>query len=235
MVERQPVSWRRLATRHLLWLPLIPLAFALVFGTVGAFTLQSERALARDGVDAVAIVTSRDIRTRTDRDGNRTTTYLVGYRFRPTSDQVVQGQSSVSRAYYNGVTVGAEVPIRFLPENPGTAALEPGSMVLPLIFLAIAGVTMAGALGMGGYMLRNKLSILRAARHGEVREAEVIAHHVTNTQINGRTQYRFDWIDAARQPGQSGMMDYADLPAPGTVVRVYIDPRTGRGWSEFDF
>lgn len=235
MIERQPVSWRRLFTRHLLWVPLIPLAFALVFGVVGAFSLQAERALARDGVDAVAVVTSRDIRTRTDRDGNRTTTYLVGYRFRPTSDQVVQGQSSVSRAYYNGVTVGAEVPVRFLPDNPGTSALEPGGIVLPLIFLAIAGVTMALAMGIGGYMLRNKLSILRAARHGEVREAEVVAHQVTNTQINGRTQYRFDWIDAAFQPGQSAMMDFSALPPTGSVLRIYIDPRTGRGWSELDF
>jgi len=235
MIERQPVSLIRLARRHMLWIPAIPLVIGLVFAVLGGVLLRSERTMARQGVDTVAVVTSRDIRTRTDRDGNRTTTYLLGYRFQPTSDQTVQGQSSVSSGYYNRVRVGDEVAVRFLPDAPATSQLEPGGVVLPLVFVNIGLVTLLIGLGLGWVMVRNKLSVLRAARYGELREAEVVAHQPTNTQINGRTQYRFEWIDAARQPGQSTMMDYNDLPATGTVVRVYIDPRTGRGWSEMDF
>jgi hypothetical protein len=235
MIQRQPISWGRLFMRHLLWIPLVPLMFSLIFAGVGAAVLKSERALARNGADGVAQVISRDIMTRTDSDGSRVTTYLVGYRFNPTSDQTVQAESAVSRAYYTAVTIGAEVPVRFLPDDPATSALEPGGEILPMIFLAIGGVAMAVALGLGWYLAGGKLSLLRAARHGEVREAQVIGHQPTTTEVNGRPQYRFDWIDAARQSGVSAMMDLDALPRPGAVVRVYIDPRTGRGWSEFDF
>lgn len=235
MIERQAISWKRLFVRHLLWVPLIPLIIGLVFALMGAVFLGQARELARDGVEGVAVVTNREIHTRTDSDGNRTTRYLVSYRFQPTSDQTVRGESSVGRAYYTGVIVGQEVPVRFLPRDPGVSELEPGGVILPVIFIGVGGVLVAIGLGLGWFMLGNKLSALRAARHGEVREAKVTGHVPTNTQINGQTQYRFEWVDAANQHGESTMMDFGALPAPGAVLRVYIDPRSGRGWSEQDF
>lgn len=235
MIERRQISYGRLFLRHHLWIPLIPLMIALGFAGVGGSLLVRERELARDGVDAVAVITHRSIRTSRDSDGNTRTHYRLHYIFNPTSDQHVEGVQDVRSRFYNAVRVGQEVPVRFLPRNPGVNAVEPTGVIFPAIFLLVGLSTGLVGLGIVGYMLRNKASILRAARKGEVREARVTGHEATNVQINGRTQYRFAWIDAAGAEGRSAMTDYRKLPQTGQVVTVYIDPRSGRGWWEGDF
>jgi hypothetical protein len=237
MIERQKVSYGRLFVRHWLWVPLIPLLAGVIFSLIGWVVIAEANRLERDGVDTVATVTARDIRTETDRDGNRTTRYYVSYRFTPTSDQTVNARDSVARTTYDAAQVGQGVAVRYLPDDPGVSRLSSegtgrgGGMIFGLVGLVLL---MAGG-GLGWWLLRGKLSAIRAARRGEVREAEVLDHQPTNTSVNGRTQYRFRWIDASRQEGLSTMMDYNRLPAPGTVLKVYVDPRTGRGWSELDY
>ena len=237
MIERQKISLGRLFVRHWLWVPLIPLAAGLIFSVIGWVIIGQANRMDREGVETVAVVTARNIRTETQRDGDRVTRYYVSYRFSPTSDQTVEARQSVSRTTYNAVEVGQSVTVRYLPSDPGVNQLASegsgrgGGMIfgiLGLLLLLVGG-------GVAWVLVRGKLSAIRAARSGEVREAEVLEHIVTNTSVNGRVQYRYRWVDAARQEGQSTMMDYARLPAPGTVVRVYIDPRTGRGWSEHDY
>jgi hypothetical protein len=235
MIERRQVSWKRLFLRHWLWVPLFPLIFGLVFGTVGAVLLNQAAVLERDGVDAVAVITHRSIRTERDRDGNSQTRYRLHYSFSPTSDQTVEGVQDVGNRFYNSVQVGQEVSVRFLPRDPGVNALEPPGRVMPAIFLAIGLIAEAVALLLVWVLGRNKLSLIRAARQGEVREARVTGHEPTNTIVNGRTQYRFLWLDAVGAAGRSAMTDYRDLPAVDSVVTIYVDPRSGRGWWEGDF
>lgn len=237
MIDRQPISFRRLFLRHHLWIPLIPLAAGLVFSLVGWALIGQANRLERQGVDAVAVVTARDIRTETDRDGTRRTHHFVGYRFQPAAGQTVTARDRVARSTYDSVEVGQTVPVRYLPDDPSVSRLAAeGSGRGGAVVLGLFGfLLLAGSLGATALLLRGKLSAIRAARRGEVREAEVIDHVPTNVSVNGRTQYRYRWIDARREQGQSGMMDFARLPDRGAVVRVYIDPVTGRGWSEHDY
>jgi hypothetical protein len=237
MIQRQPVSLGRLFVRHFLWVPLIPLMVGLVFSLVGWVIVGSENRLARDGVDTVALVIDRNIRTERNSDGNNVTRYYIRYRFSPSSGETVEGRVAVSRDSYRNYEAGQSVTVRYLPDDPGTNRLagEGSDRLVGQIIGAVGLLSLIGGAGLGWWLLRGKLSAIRAARHGEVREAEVVDHQVTNTAVNGRMQYRFRWIDAVRAEGQSTMMDYARLPAVGTVVKVYVDPRTGRGWSEYDF
>lgn len=235
MIERRKVSWRRLARRHLLWLPLLPLAFALVFGTIGAVQVQKARLFAREGVDGSAQVVAREIRSRRDRDGNTTTERIVTYRFQSLSGETVQGVEAVSRGLYDSLAPGQPVAVRYLPGNPAVNTLEPGIGAFEVIILGVGLLALGIGGGLAAFLLRNKLSILRAARRGEVREARVTGHVVTGVKVNGRTQYRFRWVDAAGQEGESAMAALGDLPAEGAVVAVYVDPRTGRDWWEGDF
>jgi hypothetical protein len=236
-MERQRVSIGRLFVRHWLWVPLILLAAGVLFSWDGLSRIAEANRLAREGVDTVAIVTGREIRTERGSNGATHTRYYVSYRFNTTSDMMLNTRASVAAATYHAVEIGQSVTVRYLPDNPGTnrLALEGtgrgSGMVSGLVGLALL---MAGG-GVGWWLLRGKLSALRAAWWGEVREAEVLGHETTNVQVDGRTQYRYTWRDARGALGQSMMMDYARLPQPGAVVRVYIDPRTGRGWSEHDY
>lgn len=234
-MERKRVSFWRVVGRHYLWLPVIPAVLALILGGVGWLLWAEARTMARDGVQAVAVVTDRRILTQTDRDGSRSTRYVVAYRFNPSSDQTVDGDDQVSRALYDQLAVGQSVTVRFLPDDPARNDLEPDGPWLPAFLLALAGVALVVALGLGRMFGGRKLSILRAARAGEVREARVTGHVTTNVQVNGRTQFRFAWTDAAGVPGQSALMDLRALPETGSVVRIYVDPRSGRGWWEGDF
>jgi len=236
-IQRKQVSWKRLFLRHHLWIPMIPLLIGAVFSAIGWVVIAQANRLDRDGLDAVAIVTARDIRTERDRDGNNRTRYLLSYEFSPGSGERVVARASVARETYNQAQVGQTMAVRYLPEDPGTnrLAAEGSGRGTALIFGLIGLVTLGAGLVVAWFMLRHKASLLRAARRGEVREARVTQHSPTNTQVNGRTMYRFHWVDAMGTPGQSAMTDYADLPALDSVVRVYVDPRSGRGWWEGDF
>lgn len=235
MLQRKRVSFWRVFVRHHLWVPLIPLMVALVTGFIGLGLWNSAHQMAREGVEAVAQVTDRRIRTTTDSDGNRTTRYIVSYAFRPSSDQRVEAEDAVSRDFYDGLEVGGPVSVRFLPSDPARSQLQPAGVAGPVALLIVAVVAAGIMVVLAWFFWGNKLSILRAARSGEVREARVTGSEATNVQVNGRTQYRVTWTDAAGQPGRSAMMDYQALPRAGEVLRIYVDPRTGRGWWENDF
>lgn len=237
MMQRQPVSYGRLFMRHFLWVPLIPMSAGLVFSVIAWVTIATENRLARDGVETVALITDRAIRNERDSDGNSVTRHYLSYRFTPTAGETVTARASVSRDSYRAVEVGQSVTVRYLPDDPGTnrLAVEGSDRVFGMVFGIIGLLLLMASGGALWWLLRGKLSAIRAARHGEVREAEVVGHDPTNTSVNGRLQYRFRWVDAVREQGQSTMMDYNSLPPLGQVVKVYIDPRTGRGWAEQDF
>ncbi|TVS00521.1 MAG: hypothetical protein EA407_14530 [Rhodobacteraceae bacterium] len=102
------------------------------------------------------------------------------------------------------------------------------------IFTSVGALIVLVGLGLGGWMVGRKLSVLRALREGEIREARVTGIRETNVRKNKVRQYVLDWVDASGTPGSS-MMDRFDRLADhsdGSVITVYIDPKTGRGWWE---
>lgn len=234
MIERREVSWWRLFTRHWLWLPVLLMVFGLVVAGLGGNEYRRNRQLDRSGVDGIAVIEDRSIHTRRDSEGRTRTSYRVRFSFAPASGDRISAQRNVAPGFYGSVRVGDQVPVRYLPDRPQVNAIGPMRRREPLIFLLIGLAVVAGASGFALVLGRNKLSLIRAARHGEIREARVTAHEQTNVQVNKRQQYRFSWFDAAGASGRSAMLDFHKLPEVGSVVRVYIDPDSDRGWWEGD-
>lgn len=234
-MERRRVSVRRLFTRHFIWVPLLPLTVAAGLALFSTHELRKAARLDLHGAEAIARVIDRDIRTRRDSEGRTTTEYRVEYHFQPATGEPVTTRRTVSRATYNALAPGSELPVRYIAHDPQVNEIEPGQSrrtgrFLGLIALPFALVGLVAAVWIG----RRKLTLLRAAWSGEVRQARVEDVEVTNVQVNGRTQYRLRWRDAAGAEGRSGMHDHNDLPPQGSVIVVYVDPRSGRGWWEED-
>lgn len=232
-MQRRHISWRRLFTRHFIWAPLIPALIALITGAIASHQLRTAELLDIYGIEATATITARDIRRSRDSEGNERVEYYVTARFQPATGPEVTTRHSVSRTRFEALPPGTETPLRYVGHDPAISEIEPGRAALTgriLGWLAAAGMVVA--LGIAFWVGRRKASLFRAARRGEVRQARVTGRVVTNTRINGHRQYRLTWTDAAGSAGRSGLFRAEVLPPEGSVIVVYVDGRSGRGWWE---
>jgi hypothetical protein len=222
--------------RQNMWLPLFPLFFAAVFGALALSMAGEARRFASEGVTAEAEVLDRERRTRTDSDGSRSTSYYVTYRFELPGGGTQTNRDSVGSGFYSSVRVGDRVPVVYLPSDPGISEIEPGSTQwLSRIFGLVAIVALGGTVGLGAWFGRRCASALRAARHGEVREARVLSHQESNVTINGHKMWRLYWRDARDRDGRSWLNRYDRLAGfpPNSRIVVYVDPQSGEAhWEE---
>lgn len=235
-MERKQIGLWRLARRLGLFWALFPLAFALVFGGVAISMGAQAALLAREGVIGEAEVLARQIERRRDSDGRETVSYYLTYTYLPEGRaEPIEKRQGVSRTLYDQVREGQIIPVTYAWTRPERATLDPAHDRFGVIlFGSIGGIGMLVSLGLGGWMLSRKMSVLRALRHGEVREARVTGLRRSNVAKNKVPQYMLDWVDAAGQTGTSMMDSQTRLQAHpiGSVIVVYIDPKTGRGWWE---
>lgn len=230
-MERRRVSWKRLFTRHFIWLPVIPLLVTAVLGVFSWHQFRTAELLDIYGIEGIATVVDRDTRRTRDSEGRTRTEYRVLYRFQPTTGPETSTRRSVSRSTYEAMPPGTEVTVRYVEHDPGVNEIEPGNAAWTGFLMAlVAGAAGVVGLGLTAWIVRRKASLFRAARYGEVRQARVTGHVETNTRVNGRRQYRLAWVDALGHDGQSGYFRYERLPPEGSVIVVYVDGRTGRGW-----
>ncbi len=235
-MQRKPVSYWRLFRQLGLYWALFPLFFALVFGTVGISMAREAALLAREGVVTEALVLEKQIERRRSSDGNDSTSYFLRYTYRPEERaEPVTRRQGVSRTFHDRVQVGDQIPVTYAWSRPERASVDVAHDRLGAwIFGGFGTLAALVALGLGTWMIGRKLSILRALRHGEVRQARVSEIRATNVQKNKRTQYVLHWTDAKGNEGKSMMADFSRLAAhpAGSVIVVYVDPKTGRGWWE---
>lgn len=235
-MERRQITLGRLIRRHYLWVPLLPVAFAVLFGLIAQSMRENANRLAVHGIEGIATVTDRDIRVRRDSDGNQQRDHYLTYRFSLPAGDTVSFRRTVSEGFYRRTGLGMELPVRYIPHDPATHELEPGSTaqgswIFGALALVLGGVGAASVWIIG----RRKASLLRAARHGEVRQARVTQIEPANIVVNGQPRYRLRWTDAAGDEGHSGPHPLKALPEPGSVIVVYVDGRTRTGWWEEDF
>ena len=231
--ERRRVSWKRLFTRHFIWLPMLPLLMAVMLGIFSWHQFRTAELLEVYGTEGIATVIDREIVRTRDNEGRTRTQYYISYRFQPTTGPEVSARRAVSRATYDALPLDAGVPVRYVEHDPDVNEIEPGSADSAARVLAlIATIAAIVGLGLAVWIGRRKASLFRAARYGEVRQARVTGHIETNTRVNGRRQYRMAWVDALGQQGQSGMFRHEKLLPTGSVIVVYVDGKTGRGWWE---
>lgn len=236
MITRKPVSLWRIARRlRLIWLAL-PLAVALIFGGIAVKTGATLALLARDGITVEGEVVARFIRESRDSDGRIQESQILRFSYRPEGliEPIIKEQS-VSRRLYRATEVGGPVMVTYAGSQPDRASVDPRHERMgAMIFGAVGAAAAVIALGLGWWMLGRKLGILRALRHGEMREARVTGFAPTEVKINGAPQVVLTWRDAAGDEGRSMMRPREAFAAwpEGSVIVVYIDPVTGQGWWE---
>ncbi|MDD7971713.1 DUF3592 domain-containing protein [Roseinatronobacter alkalisoli] len=233
-MQRKPVSyWHLIKRLRLYWLGF-PLVFALGFGGIALSIGAQVALLAREGVSGDALVIARQIERRRDSDGKETVSYYLRYRYNAEGRaEPIEKRQSVSRRLYDRAREGQSIPVTYAWTQPERASVDlRHDRIGLIIFGTIGAIASVVTLGLGWWMLGRKLSIIRALRHGEIREARVTALERTNTEINKQQQYRLEWRDATGAEGRSMMASHNKLAAypVGDVIIVYIDPKTGTGW-----
>lgn len=233
-MQRKHVTIGSLLRRHYLWAPLIALVVALIFGAVAYYQAQNARLLDVYGADAVATVIDRQIHNRRTTEGRQQRSYELQVEF-SADGRTIRDRKGVSASRYHDSPVGSEIMLRYVVHDPAINEIEPGdTRFLSLLLGGVAGGFALVSAGIGWLVWRRMASLLRAARHGEVREAQVTAHVPSNTTINRQRLEHALWVDAAGQEGRSTRMRTQKLPAVNSVIAIYIDPRNGRGWWEQD-
>lgn len=232
-MERKPVKlWHLTRRLGLIWVGF-PLIFAVVFGGVGLSLWAKSALLAREGVVIQGIVLDKRIERRSTKDGDEYT-YILRYEYHPTErlDPIVK-RANVSENRYRTTAIGDAIEVTYVWSQPDTASVDPrGDRFGAVIFSLFGAVAAVVTAGLGWWMIGRKLSAIRALRAGEVREARVTALRQTNVHKNNTPQFVLDWVDATGQTGTSLMAgrDKLSRYPVGSVIVVYVDPRTGRAW-----
>ena len=135
-----------------------------IFAVILAFAAQSANstaaALADHGQTAIATVTDKEretTRRRTDSGTRTRTSYEVTYEFEADS-RAQRVTVDVSEEVYDDVSVGDEVEIRYLPEDPQRVEVYPGQMagsgkvmgIIAGVFGVVAAIAAAVAVLLAG-------------------------------------------------------------------------------------
>lgn len=221
----------RLMRVHYLWVPLLPLAFALLMLIAGGGQGSLADALARDGIDTTAEIRGLMVETETDRNGNESYKYHVTVRFTAQDGLPRTARVLTSRGYYADHAVGQRVPLRYSPSTEDAVELEPGSLRTgSRLFLGAAVIFGLAGLAAAWERFRHLPSMLRAAHGGQMRQARVTGHKDTGWKLNDTALYTMTWTDESGTQGQSRRRLRANLPDSGETITVCIDPRGARGW-----
>lgn len=234
-MARRPVRWTRQILRNALWVPLLPLVTAAILLALSQSMRTDAARLDLHGVEALATITDREILERRDRDGSVIRDHRLRLSFTGANGERVETWITASRSLYEASAIGTVRTVRHVAHDPTTFELEPGSTASGArVFGWVALATGAGALILAAILGRNLPSLRRAARDGEIREAQVTEHLRSSVRVNGRPRWRMRWVDAAGATGTSGLARAEALPPVGSVIVVQVDPRTGRGWWQED-
>lgn len=243
MSERQPqaqISVIGILMRKGAWMVPLGLFFAALAGFGAVMQQRDARALDAQGIETTAIVTSSERRVRRDQDGGRSVSHYVRYRFDLPDGQTHRNRTTVSRGYYNAVSQGDEVWLRYLPNDPDTAEIErgqarEGARVFALVALILGG----GSLWMGWRSWQNSQPMIRAGLRGERRSARVLGHFKT-LSASGKKEpllYKLRWVDSRGEEGISDVERRAEALQPwpkDSEITVHVDPETGKTFWDQD-
>lgn len=233
-MRRKEISLWRIAKRMGLFWALFVLAFGLIFSIVGGGMAMKSMTLARDGVTVTGTVLETEIRTRRDPDGSDRRVYHVTHRYTPEGQSAALVQSdTVSQRLFWSLEVGGPVTVTHARQDPEIVSIDLRSDQRGgIVFTSIGVLVALTGLGLTGWMIQRKLSLLRAFREGEQRAARITGLRKTNVRKNRIPQYVLDWVDATGATGSSMMDRYERLASfpVGSTIKLYIDPKTGQGW-----
>lgn len=219
---------------HLLWqtngivpIALAVLTLALSFASAGDIRRAAE--IDANGIFVTGTVVDRE--TRVLRYDDRTErTYHVTMRY-PVQGAAFEHEKKVSGSTYQALTLGTEHEIRYLEGSPKVVEYRVGEFAENGATLRWGALVMGIAtLGVGWYMARRVVAMLRARKFGPQEIGRVT--EIETRRGSGTRRHMLKWIDAQGAAGKSlgskNEQRYDAYP-PGTEITLYRDAK-GRAW-----
>lgn len=223
------------------WVAAIP----LVIGLVAAFAWVqiADRSARFDdaGVEVTATVTGKRESRRMGGSGTRTTDYYVRVSY--STGSALEGtldihfaEEQVSSGFYERVSRGDKVPVRVLPDEPGTVEIEPGATSSNALWAGVAGaVFILLGLALIGFGIRAAARAIRIRDSGvetEARADDIVVQGQFRTLKFSFTDEQGQPRSAKSRPARARRFEGI---APGAPVRVFYDPeRPERAYWEGD-
>lgn len=235
---RKPRSAAALLMHQRAWLACIPLAVALIAG--GFAYQQAQRLLMFDlhGAEAEAVINDKRM-IRRDSGAETRRNYNVSYRYTTSGGDEITGMAAVASWYYNDVSPGDRVSLRYLPDAPDDVLLDRTDESRAVLLFAIpALIALLVTLFVAVRSWRRTAAMLRAGRERAQRRATVLDHLGSRTRSGDQPMsWRLRWRDEAGHEGESLHRDGAELNrlAPrGSGIAIHVDPRSRRAFWEED-
>lgn len=202
------------------WLTLGALGLVAIFAIIGWIGARNAERFANQGADTTATIT--DKRRSTDGDGG--TDYRLRYRF-TVDNETVEDRQDVSFLFYQTVSEGDEVPVRYWTGDPTLSEIESGDTTA-MRWIGMIGAVVTGFLA----LVFARKAWARAAhatwmaRHGVRRQVTITGLRETNVTINDTRQWQATWREADGREGATRMAPLAKLPAEGSTITILVDP-----------
>jgi uncharacterized protein DUF3592 len=220
---------RYLRTAVPMWVGTIFVVAGTLTSIVSVGEWRAARRFERDAVTAQAAVVGSSL-DAASRDGNRSTRYLVTYRFTPSNGAALEQTEEIPLELWETLAAGDEVTVRYLVDDPGTARMR--APTPPWVPPLVAALTAAFA-ALGGFIAwrwwRRLLVLLRVQRNGVAAHATVThvapAGVVINRVPQWRLKYEFRDERGRRHEGESDYLRPHEAAEwrPGDGGRVLYD------------
>lgn len=222
-----------------MWVGMIFIAAGTIASAASVGEWRDALRFERDAVTAQAAVVSTSL-DAASRDGdNKSTRYLVTYRFKPLQGGELEQAEEIPLEVWESLTAGDAVTVHYLPDEPRTARMrEPTPLwVPPLVAALTAAFAVLGVLiARPGW--RRLLVLVRIQRNGVAAHATVTEVAPAGVLINRvpqwRLKYEFRDERGERHEGESDYLQPHEAAAWQSgdrgAVRYYRDGAANSVW-----
>lgn len=240
MIERPSVSAVGLAIRQGVWAPVLVAIVALGMFVYAREMSIEARLLSSEGIETTGLVIGRELRRSSASDGSTSIRYYLRYEFTLLDGQRRVGRQRVTRAMYDRAREGTPIIVHYAASRPSINRVQRENTIGLRLILNIGSSLLAMfAVFMAWATWGDWRAKLRAVRKGEPGDAWVIGWHdaIERPRKDGKPPNRvMEWRDEARNlAGSTDAMKpaLAERFPPGSRIRLWYDPRSGRGfWEE---
>jgi len=203
---------------------LIAGVLLLIFTVLSQLALKTAQRFEAEGHTTSAQVSERYITTRTDADGDQSTSYWLTFTYVISDKQEITLTQTVGTSLYRRVQTGDSFDLLYLASDPHRVETSPGSnrassKVAQSVALLFGAVWLVSLWKVGGWAV----AAFRARQYGTRETVKVTRIHRTSFKVNKKSRYRLKWEDSAGRKGASLMHKSRDLSGinAGDMIDIY--------------
>ena len=233
--QPRPDMSRRTYTRHDSFVAVVLFGILGLAGLLwsGWYTLE-DQLIAGDGVLTTATVTDRQIERLRSYNGTTSRRYLVTVSYTDSDGTPHEQIFSVTSDYYLGEGNADSVALRYSRTAPDIAQIEPAQDRRRAFIAGAGGLICALVALICLLLIRRELASQRRAVRDGPRQLARVTQRLSHGS-KALDQWRIRWETEDGLTGLSRGHPGAEAPEPGTIVAIYRDPVTGKGWWHGDY